>query len=105
MTTTNDKQPETIKAGKTTLTRTPGGTIKFLSHKGHQRSVSGPEWDDLFFTIRDGSGEEAKIARVDTVYDPKHPSLHNVHSGHRGNEWRQHGTGGNWIFPHGQWNE
>jgi len=100
MTTTNDKQPETIKAGKTTLTRTPGGTIKFLSHKGHQRSVSGPEWDDLFFTIRDGSGEEAKITRVDGINPPT-----NLNNGRLGNEWRQHGTGGNWIFPHGQWNE
>lgn len=100
MTTTNDKQPETIKAGKITITRTPGGTIKFLSHRGHMRHVSGPEWDDLFFAIRDGSGEEVKVIRTEGTNPPT-----NLNDGRLGNEWRQHGTGGNWMFPHGNWNE
>lgn len=99
-TTTTDKQPETIKAGKTTLTRTPGGTIKFLSTKGHQRRVYGPEWDDLFFAIRDGSGEEAKPIRTEGTNPPT-----NLNDGRRGNETRVYGTGGNWLFPHGNWNE
>ncbi|MCA1910300.1 MAG: hypothetical protein LDL39_18285 [Magnetospirillum sp.] len=54
----------------------------------------------MFFAIRDGSGEEAKVIRTEGTNPPT-----NLNNGHRPNEWRQHGTGGNWLFPHGNWNE
>jgi hypothetical protein len=47
---------------------------KPISESGHVRRVKGPEWNDLFEAIRDSSGEEVKITRIDHGYDPQTPN-------------------------------
>lgn len=57
---------ETVKAGKTTLTITPGGTLRFTDTRGIERTIEDPHLATrLFETVRDGSGKPTTIARVE----------------------------------------
>ncbi|TNC93810.1 MAG: hypothetical protein FD119_3729 [Stygiobacter sp.] len=97
MTTNN----ESIQAGKATIHRTAGGTVWFLDKNGHKVTLNDPrEASRLFEAIREGSGEPVTVTHVEGTEPPR-----NLNDGRLGNETRTYGTGGNWLYPHGNWNE
>lgn len=95
---------ESIQAGKATIHRTSAGTIWFHDKNGNTVVLQDPrESSRLWEAMRDGSGEPLQVVRVDATEKPS-----NVRAAGKsllGNETRMQSAGGNWMFPHGDWQE
>lgn len=59
-------QTETIKAGKTRITRTPFGVVSFVDTRGIKRTFYGePDVLRLVDAIKDGSGKATETVKTE----------------------------------------